>query len=114
MIRHHPLVGGTNQGPEPKRALWVPAMVDRNSRQDRKDACKEQRVGASLPLGSNKDAYHFLCASALRNKDSTNMVNRDATEDYDHVSLNTILCWWSMVFKYIILYIYIRCWKKRI
>ena len=36
---------------------------------------------------------------------------------YDQINfhnLNTILCWWSVVFKYIILYIYIRCWKKRI
>ena len=84
----HTLVGGTNQEPEPKRALWEPnnepskeVIVERNLRQDREDAGKE------LPVGSNRDAYHFLGASALRNTDSTNRVNRDAvTEDYDHIS----------------------------
>ena len=54
----------------------------------------ECREGADFPpsasslnwAGSNRDAYHFLGAAAGRDNELTTTVNRDLTEDYDHVS----------------------------
>ena len=90
MQQHHLLVGGTNQRPESTRTLWVPeprkeVMVGHNLRQDR-EVHEELRGGASLPMGSSRDVYHFLGTTAGRDKDLTTTVNRDVTEDYDHVS----------------------------
>ena len=110
--RHHTLVGGTS---EVQRTLWVPEKESRKEvtvslHQDRAELHGERRGETDLPplltraerrggtdfpssasllngAGSSRDApYHFLGAVAGRGNELTTTVNRDLTEDYDHVS----------------------------